>query len=106
MVCANQIGDLSVGKLTTAAPHITADVDLFPWQENKFSLACLTNTKDIPGKRRAGSQSWAGVLNTHYWFDPKAGIACAIMMQHLPFVDENCLAVYDAVENAVYAELG
>ncbi len=106
MVSANQIGDLSVGKMISSAPHITADVDFFPWQENKFSLACLMNTEDIPGKRRAGSQSWAGVLNTHYWFDPKAGLACTIMMQHLPFVDPNCLAVYDAVEKAVYAEFG
>lgn len=106
MVCANQIGALSVGKMTTSAPPLTADVDFFPWQENKFSLACLMNTADIPGKRRAGSQSWAGVLNTHYWFDPMAGVACTIMMQHLPFVDPNCMAVYDAVERAVYAELG
>ncbi|MFN3262885.1 MAG: serine hydrolase domain-containing protein [Pikeienuella sp.] len=106
MVTANQIGDLSVGKMTTVAPPLSADVDFFPEQENKFSLACLMNTKDIPGKRRAGSQSWAGVLNTHYWFDPAAGVSCVIMLQHLPFVDPNCLAIYDAVERAVYEELG
>ena len=105
MFCANQIGDLSVGKMTSLAPPLSADVDFFPEQENKFSLGCLMNTADIPGKRRAGSQSWAGVLNTHYWFDPTAGVAAVIMLQHLPFVDENCLAIYDAVERAVYAEI-
>ena len=102
MYCANQIGDLSVGKMTSYAPPLTADVDFFPEQENKFSLGCLMNTEDIDGKRRAGSQSWAGVLNTHYWFDPAAGVAAVIMLQHLPFVDENCLAIYDAVEREVY----
>ncbi len=75
----------------------------FPEQENRFSLGCLMNTEDIAGKRRAGSQSWAGVLNTHYWFDPAAGVAAVIMMQHLPFVDENCLTLYDRFERAVYA---
>ncbi|MEO0362247.1 MAG: 1,4-butanediol diacrylate esterase, partial [Pseudomonadota bacterium] len=101
--CANQIGDLSVGKMTSFAPPLTADVDFFPEQENKFSLGCLMNTEDIEGKRRAGSQSWAGVLNTHYWFDPKSDVAAVIMLQHLPFVDENCLAIYDAFEREVYA---
>lgn len=105
MYCANQIGDLSVGKMTSCAPPLTADVDFFPEQENKFSLGCLMNTKDIDGKRRAGSQSWAGVLNTHYWFDPTAGVAAVIMLQHLPFVDDNCLAIYDAVEREVYRSL-
>jgi len=105
MYCANQIGDLSVGKMTSYAPPLTADVDFFPEQENKFSLGCLMNTEDIEGKRRAGSQSWAGVLNTHYWFDPTAGVAAVIMLQHLPFVDDNCLAIYDAVERQVYRSL-
>lgn len=105
MFCANQIGDLSVGKMTSYAPPLTADVDFFPEQENKFSLGCLMNTKDIDGKRRAGSQSWAGVLNTHYWFDPASGVAAVIMLQHLPFVDPHCLAIYDAVERTVYAEM-
>lgn len=105
MFCANQIGGLSVGKLVSTAPPLSADVDFFPEQENKFSLGCLMNTEDIAGKRRAGSQSWAGVLNTHYWFDPKANVAAVIMMQHLPFVDPHCLAVYDAVERTIYKEL-
>lgn len=103
MFCANQIGDLSVGKMVSVVPPLSADVDMFPEQENKFSLGCLTNTEDIAGRRRAGSQSWAGVLNTHYWFDPKAGLAAVIMMQHLPFVDPHCMAVYDGFERAVYA---
>ncbi|MFV0473410.1 MAG: serine hydrolase domain-containing protein [Pikeienuella sp.] len=103
---ANQIGGLTAGRLATVAPPLSADVDFFPEQENRFSLGCMMNTADIEGKRRAGSQSWAGVLNTHYWFDPQSDIACVIMMQHLPFVDEGCLAVYDAVERAVYAAAG
>lgn len=106
MFLANQIGDLSIGKLISQAPPLSADIEFFPDQEKKHSLGCMINTQDVPGKRRAGSQSWAGVLNTHYWFDPSAGVAAVIMMQHLPFIDEACLTVYDAVERAIYAELG
>lgn len=99
----NQIGDLAAGRMTSAMPPLSADVDFFPEQVNRHSFGALMNTADIEGRRRAGAQSWAGVLNTHYWFDPKADIAAVIMMQHLPFADAACMTVYDAVERAVYA---
>jgi CubicO group peptidase (beta-lactamase class C family) len=102
---ANAIGDLSMGRMTTVAPPISADVDLFPGVSMKHSFGFATNAEDVPGKRSAGSQSWAGVANTHYWFDPKRDVAGVLMMQFLPFVDPKAMAVYDAFERAVYAEL-
>jgi hypothetical protein len=53
--------------------------------------------------RRAGSQSWAGVLNTHYWFDPTSDLAGLIMTQSLPFVEPRWMATYGAFERAAYA---
>jgi methyl acetate hydrolase len=62
----------------------------------------MRNESDIPGRRRAGSQSWAGVLNTHYWLDQKSNMAAVIMTQSLPFVEAPLMAAYDAFERAAY----
>jgi CubicO group peptidase (beta-lactamase class C family) len=99
----NHIGDLHVGKLTTAAPPITADVDLFPGTLKTHSLGFLRVEQDVPGMRAAGSQGWAGVLNTHFWFDPTRDIAGVLMTQTLPFVEPRFLDVYAEFERAVYA---
>lgn len=101
----NAIGDLRLTKQKTTTPALGGDIDLFPDIEKTYSLALMRNEADVPDRRRAGSLSWAGVMNTHYWIDPTTGIAAVIMMQHLPFVDEAALKVYGDFERAVYAGL-
>jgi CubicO group peptidase (beta-lactamase class C family) len=59
--------------------------------------------EDIAGRCSAGSQIWAGVLNTHYWFDPARDVAAVIMTQSLPFVEPRFMNVYERYERAVYA---
>lgn len=100
---ANQMGPLKFEKMVTAAPPITADCDPFPGTTRTHSFGFLRNESDIPGQRRAGSQSWAGVLNTHYWFDPKSDLAGIIMTQTLPFVEPPLMAAYGEFETAAYA---
>ena len=100
---ANHIGDLRVGKMTTVVPPVTADVDLFPGTPKTHSLGFLRVETDVPGMRSAGAQGWAGVLNTHFWFDPAKDVAGVIMTQTLPFVEPRFLAVYEQFERAVYA---
>jgi len=100
---ANHIGELRVGKMTTVAPPITADVDLFPGTPKTHSLGFLRVEQDVPGMRSADSQGWAGVLNTHFWFDPAKDVAGTIMTQTLPFVEPRFLEVYAKFERAAYA---
>ncbi len=99
---ANQIGPLKFEKMVTAAPPITADFDPFEGTTKTHSFGFMRNDADILGRRRAGSQSWAGVLNTHYWFDPSADLAGVIMTQSLPFVEPPFMAAYEAFERAAY----
>jgi len=47
--------------------------------------------------------TWAGVLNTHFWIDPKAGLTAVIMTQSLPFVDTPLMKFYRDFERVVYA---
>ncbi len=99
-------GPAPVMPIPTTHPGTSADVALFPGTPLGHSIGGLMTLADVPGKRRAGSLGWAGLLNTHYWIDREAGIAAVLMMQHLPFADAGAMAVYDAFERAVYAELG
>jgi CubicO group peptidase (beta-lactamase class C family) len=100
---ANHIGDLRVGMLKTAAPPITADAEFFPGFEKSHSLGFMRMEEDVPEMRSAGSQAWAGVLNTHFWFDPARDVAGLIMTQTLPFVEPRFIQVYERFERAVYA---
>lgn len=102
---ANSIGDLRIGKMMTQAPGMSADVELFPGTPLTHSFGFLRVEDDVPGMRSAGSQGWAGVLNSHYWFDPARDVAAVIMTQSLPFVEPRFMGVYEAFERAVYAEL-
>jgi len=102
---ANQIGDIPIPCLKTAVPAITADAEFFPGKKKSHSMAFMRFEEDIPGMRSAGSQGWAGVLNSHYWFDPKADLAGLLMTQSLPFVEPRFVSTYNAFERAAYREL-
>lgn len=100
----NQIGELDFpAELKTADPQSTCDFNAGPGF--KFGYGLLLNTEDIPGARRAGSGSWAGLLNTHFWIDRTTGITAAIYCQTLPFVDPPALQLYQEFEGALYASL-
>ena len=92
---------LTFQNMRTVAPPLTADVEL-P-EGTVHSFAFVRSPADIPGKRSAGTQSWAGVCNTHYWVDPAKDVAAVIMTQSLPFVETPFMDTYDAYERAVYA---
>jgi CubicO group peptidase (beta-lactamase class C family) len=89
--------------MVTVAPPVTADFDPFPGTTKTHSFGFMRNEADIPGMRRAGSQSWAGVLNSHYWFDPASDLAAVIMTQSLPFVEPRWMKTYEAFERSAYA---
>ena len=41
--------------------------------------------------RAAGSGTWAGLFNTHFWVDPATGVTGSIFSQTLPFFDPRTL---------------
>lgn len=98
----DHMGGLTFETMTSCSP-LSADVVMPAGTVHSFGF--VMNTQDVPGKRSAGSQSWAGVCNTHYWIDPAKDVAAVIMTQSLPFVEPPFLETYDAYERAVYASL-
>jgi methyl acetate hydrolase len=101
---ANQIGDLSIPRIQSFTP-LSADIDLFAGHRMTHSMAFVRSEEDTPGMRHAGSQGWAGVLNSHYWFDPSANLFGLIMTQSLPFADPRFMATYEQFERAAYSSL-
>ncbi len=105
LLSTDQMGGLSFAKMLTCSP-LTDDVDMFSGQPAGHTFGYLQNRADIPGRRRSGSLSWAGVLNSHYWIDPKTGLAALFMTQSLPFVEPPLMEFYVDFEKAVYATYG
>jgi CubicO group peptidase (beta-lactamase class C family) len=64
------------------------------------------NETDFRGMRSAGSLTWAGFMNTHYWVDPAKGIAGVWMTQSLPFWDPECMEAFADFERALYRHVG
>lgn len=101
---ANQIGELDFpAAIPTAHPELSADVNLGPGLKWGFGL--LLNPVQQPGMRAAGSGSWAGLFNTHFWVDPASGVTGAIYSQTLPFADPAAFQLYADFEQALYASL-
>ncbi|EJN12938.1 penicillin-binding protein, beta-lactamase class C [Bradyrhizobium sp. YR681] len=105
MMGQNQMGDLNMTKLPTAAPMFTNDVDLYPEQVKKWGLSFMINTAKTAEGRSAGSLAWAGLANTYYWIDPARDVTGVILMQLLPFADGKCLEAFAGFERGVYAGL-
>ena len=101
----NQMGDLTMGKMTTVLPAYTNDVDLYPDIVKKWGLSFLINTAKTPEGRSAGSLAWAGLANTYFWIDPARNVAGVILMQLLPFADTKALETFAGFERGVYAGL-
>ena len=105
LMAQNAMGELNVRLLRTAVPASSNDAEFFPGMVKKWGLGFMISTETVPGGRGAGSLAWAGLGNTYFWIDPRAGVAGIILMQLLPFADHKALAVLDAFERAVYAAL-
>jgi methyl acetate hydrolase len=101
----NSIGAIEVGKLPTALPAYTNDVDLFPGMVKKWGLSFLINTAKTPEGRSPDSLFWAGLANTYFWIDPARNVSGVILMQLLPFADAKCLEAFAGFERGIYAGL-
>jgi CubicO group peptidase (beta-lactamase class C family) len=101
----NQIGDLNVVEMKTAAPAFSNDFDQFPGMAHKWGLSFDINTQPGPNGRSAGSVSWAGLLNCYFWLDPIKRVTAALFTQVLPFYDQGVVDLYGKFERGLYSGL-
>jgi CubicO group peptidase (beta-lactamase class C family) len=103
LMCQNQIGDIEAGILKSNNPALSNDVDFFPKIPLRWGIGHMINLQPGPNGRSAGSLTWAGLLNTYYWIDPKRRVAAVFMTQVLPFADKPALALYHRFERGIYS---
>jgi methyl acetate hydrolase len=97
--------------MRSALPELTNDVPALPVPQG-WGLGLNLLLQDIPGMRRAGTGSWAGLFNCYYWIDRATGVTAAILTQVLPFFDMRIVqtmlefngAVFSGVEDVILAE--
>ena len=68
-------------------------------------VACRNAHNTSPGRRRAGTGSWAGLFNTHFFIDRTTGVCASIYSNSLPFVTPEAFGAYGDFEEALYAAL-
>jgi CubicO group peptidase (beta-lactamase class C family) len=98
----NGIGSLKVGLQPAADAGRTRPFPIGAGRDT-FSFGFqLAGPSTGRASRSAGSMSWGGLRNTHFWIDPPAGIGAVLMTQVLPFYDDDLMAVLGKFEETVY----
>jgi CubicO group peptidase (beta-lactamase class C family) len=106
LMTSNQIGSVVVEKMPAALPR-RSDVFPFGAGKDKFGLGFQIAVTDgtATHERAAGSYTWAGINNTHFWVDPKNGIGVVILTQVLPFYNPTSMDVMNRFEKLIYEHL-
>jgi CubicO group peptidase (beta-lactamase class C family) len=91
-------------------PAVTPQISsAFPFGAgvDKFGLGFQITMTDgrSAHERSAGSYTWAGIDNTHFWVDPKNGIGVVILTQVLPFYNATSMDVMKRFEHLIYEHL-
>jgi methyl acetate hydrolase len=106
LMISNQIGPVVVDEMPAVIPRQS---DTFPFGagKDKFGLGFqITMTEGRPTHERgAGSYTWAGINNTHFWVDPENGVGVVFLTQVLPFYNRVSMGVMNRFEKALYEHL-
>jgi methyl acetate hydrolase len=106
LMTSNQIGSVVIDTMPAAMPLRSA---AFPFGagQDKFGLGFQITVADGTAvhERGAGSYTWAGINNTHFWVDPDNGIGVVLLTQVLPFYNATSMDVLKRFERALYQQL-
>jgi CubicO group peptidase (beta-lactamase class C family) len=106
LMSENQIGAIVVALQPAADPAETRPFPLGAGHD-KFGFGFQIASADANAARyrSPGSLSWAGLLNTEFWVDPRRNIGGVVLMQFLPFYDEGAIRALREFEAALYQQL-
>lgn len=71
--------------------------------DTNHALGGAVVMEDVPGRRRKGTMTWAGLPNVYWWVDRVAGISGVFGTQVLPTGDEMVIGLFREFEAFVYA---
>ena len=102
---SNNMGDLRVTPVTSIDHNLSADFEFMRGVPKSWGLTFQINEDSVIGGRSAGSLSWAGLFNTHFWIDRASGVGALLMTQTLPFMIPQVAALLEQFEQTVYQSL-
>ncbi len=102
MMSSNNMNDLRVSAVTSHSQKISADFEFMAGVPKSWGLTFQINENPVDRGRHEGSLSWAGLCNTHFWVDPKAGFGALLMTQTLPFMIPQVADLLEEFERAIY----
>lgn len=94
--------DVVVRPLSSSIEALAHSADFYPGLRTSWAYSFLRLDEDEPGGRRAGTLSWGGLGNVHYWIDRETGVAGVFAAQLLPWLDPACARGFAGFEAAVY----
>jgi methyl acetate hydrolase len=102
----NHIGNVVVSMQPVGMEALTKPFPLGAGKD-KFGLGFQVAADDPAAAafRSPGSLSWAGLFNTEFWIDPKAGIGGIVLMQGLPFYDDGAIRTLRDFESVLYKQI-
>jgi CubicO group peptidase (beta-lactamase class C family) len=102
LMTSNQLGKLTIGEQPTADASLSKPFPIGAGKDT-FGFGFQIEARPAtPGLRSAGSLSWGGIFNTHFWIDPARSVAAVVLMQVLPYYDPSAMAVVRGFEVEVY----
>jgi CubicO group peptidase (beta-lactamase class C family) len=91
------------GRLASAKPATSHDIDLLPGTPVSWSLLGMRNEERTPQGRPVGTVAWAGGANCYYWVDTDGATAGVLFTQLVPFADPGVIGLFADIEQAVRA---
>lgn len=102
----NQLSEgMTIRRLPGIVAALAHDNEFFPGLPKGWSLLAMVNLAGAPTGRRAGANAWAGLANSYFWIDRRAGIGGFWTAQLLPFADPLSLQAYLDFESTAYRAL-
>lgn len=101
VMTANQIGTLTVSEQPSTDRSLALPFPIGAGKDRFGFGFQIEAAPAAPDLRSAGSLSWGGIFNTHFWIDPERSIAAVVLMQVLPYYDPRALDVLRGFEREV-----
>jgi methyl acetate hydrolase len=100
-ISRNHMGAVRVRQQPSAQPNLSKPYPLGAGSDTWGLGFQLAGRPANPLDRSEGSMSWAGIFNTEFWIDPKREVGAILLMQMLPFYDDDAIRVLQGFERLV-----
>jgi CubicO group peptidase (beta-lactamase class C family) len=97
LMTRNHIDGLTVVAQIGSDPAVSSPFPINSGLDH-FGLGFQIAVPEVGDLRFPGSYSWSGLYNTHFWVDPTRGLAGILLVQLLPFYDDQVMALFGDFE--------